>query len=161
MRFPPQRAIGPYPSGSGHAAGSDTSAAREQREDSDGTTAEVRGRVLDVLKHRPDGMTWKEVDEVAKIGHHGRTSSALTHLRKAGDVFWLHRTRDGCHLFVHGMWRDRYLAEAVKVDVPRKATQRADAAEEVAIGVAAYLSDPTPERWDFIREAHKQWAALQ
>jgi hypothetical protein len=150
-----------YPSGTGHAAGSDTSAAREAEQDDDGTSSATQSAVLDVLLRHPKGLTWKECDDLAKIGHHGKTSGALTNLRQAGEVFWLHATREGCHVFVHKAWRERFHAEQVKNDTPKPTRERAEAAEEVARGVDAYMADPTIERWDFIREAHTQWVALR
>lgn len=152
-----------YPSGSGHAAGSDTSAAREAKQDADGTTALIQGRVLDVLLRHPDGLTWKEVDDLARIGHHGQTSGALTNLRKRGNIFWLLKQRDGCHVFVHGSWRDRYQWEQLKHDEPKRTKDKNEAADQVCVGLDRYLhggDHGSLDAWDYLKDAFAVWRKL-
>lgn len=163
MNLKPQKAIAalPYPSGSGHAAGSDTSRAREHKNDVSGKTGSTQNRVRVVLRSCPEGLTWKEIDERTSINHHGQTSGALTALRKAGEVFWLLKQRDGCHLFVHSMWRGRYGESEVKQDEVRPGASKEEAATAVCQAFSAYIgSKGDTQRWDALRDAHDAWAKL-
>lgn len=156
----PQKALPvlPYPSGSGHAKGSDTSRDRERRQDSTGITALTQNRIRAVLRGAPEGLTWKEIDERAKIFHHGKTSGALTALRRAGEIFWLLKQRDGCHLFVHDVWRNKYPESQIKQDEVKPGATKQEAATAVCVALSSYIgSSGDTERWDALREAHRLW----
>lgn len=72
--------------GSGHAAGSDTSRERQERNDADGTTSLTQSRVLAALDLAgPDGVTAADIEDWFTVGH-GAASSALSHLHRAGQV---------------------------------------------------------------------------
>jgi ribosomal protein S25 len=75
-----------YPNaGSGHA-GNDTSRERQEREDATGITAETQRAALFLLEaDQFRGMTAAEFEDRQGIGH-GRASSALSHLHRAGHI---------------------------------------------------------------------------
>jgi ribosomal protein S25 len=89
----------PYDGGtsSGHS-GTDTSQARSEREDSDGTTAHAQEAALHEAK-RIRGITVKELRSWYKL-HHGQASSALSTLHKKGLLARLSQVRDGCKVYV-------------------------------------------------------------
>ena len=72
--------------GSGHA-GNDTSRERQEREDATGITAETQQLALRLMggARAELGMTAAEFEDLAGIGH-GRASSALSHLHRAGHI---------------------------------------------------------------------------
>lgn len=90
-----------YPdgSGSGHA-GNDTSRERQEREDATGITAETQRMALTMLENRGHlGMTAAEFEDLAGIGH-GRASSALSHLHRAGHIRRIRERRQKHEIYV-------------------------------------------------------------
>lgn len=90
----------PYPNaGSGHA-GNDTSRERQEREDASGITAEMQQIVFTWLHVRgATGCTAAEVEDHFLVGH-GRASSALSHLHRAGHVRRIKERRDKHEVYV-------------------------------------------------------------
>lgn len=92
--------VTPYDGGtsSGHS-GTDTSAARAQREDTDGTTKRRQQRVLDMLGQAgTQGVTVKVLRE-ATGWHHGQASAALSNLHQGGLIARLVEVRDRCKVY--------------------------------------------------------------
>lgn len=81
-------------------AGSETSRARAEREDADGSTSEHQRTVLSHLVDAgARGMT--VVDLRNRTGwHHGRASGALSALHAAGRIVRLTEIRDRCKVYV-------------------------------------------------------------
>lgn len=77
----------PYPGmGSGHATGSDTSKERQERNDATGITSRVQQAVYNWLSDvGAEGVTSAEVTDKYGIGE-GMSSSALSHLHRAGKI---------------------------------------------------------------------------
>lgn len=77
----------PYPnSGSGYAAGSDTSRERQERNDASGVTSAVQQLALrTITSAASEGVTVAEFEDMHHIGH-GQASSAFSHLHRAGHV---------------------------------------------------------------------------
>lgn len=89
----------PYAGTSGWA-GSQTSRARAEQQDSDGTTSErqsVTLRLLERADHK--GLTWKELSE-ATGWHHGSASGVLSVLHKSDKIKRLAESRDRCAIYV-------------------------------------------------------------
>lgn len=90
-----------YPNmGSGHA-GNDTSRERQEREDASGITAETQKLALRLLGGARSqlGMTASEFEDLAGIGH-GRASSALSHLHRAGHIRRIKERRQRHEVYV-------------------------------------------------------------
>lgn len=84
---------------SGHA-GSSTSRERAEHEDASGTTADRQAAVLDMLAESKEvGTTVVVVRDHLGI-HHGKASSALSVLHKAGRIERLSETRGRCKVYV-------------------------------------------------------------
>lgn len=93
--------VTPYDGGtsSGHS-GTDTSAARAQREDADGTTKARQQTVLNYLGTTAHhGVTVKALREVTGW-HHGQASAALSNLHQGGLIARLTEVRDRCKVYV-------------------------------------------------------------
>lgn len=89
----------PY-SGSSGWSGSDTSRARAEREDGDGTTSKRQSKTLLTLgDQREQGATWRELAYM-HAWHHGQASGVLSVLHKVGRVARLKETRDRCAVYV-------------------------------------------------------------
>lgn len=89
----------PYNGTSGWS-GSDTSAARAERNDSNGTTARQQNEVLRILDAFGGyGVTWKELAGMTGW-HHGTASGNLSILHKAGRIARLTTTRQRCKVYV-------------------------------------------------------------
>lgn len=85
--------------GSGHA-GNATSRERQEREDALGKTAHRQREALRSIAAAGDsGMTCGEV-ETLYGWHHGQSSSALTHLHRAGHVARLKERRNGQEIYI-------------------------------------------------------------
>lgn len=81
-------------------SGTDTSAERVEREDSDGTTTKRQREVYRlILQTGAKGMTVKELREETGM-HHGQASSALTNLHRGGMLCRLTEKRDRCKVYV-------------------------------------------------------------
>lgn len=89
-----------YPGmGSGHA-GNDTSRERQEREDALGITAAAQQTALKLLgEYRLWGMTAAEFEDAENIGH-GRASSALSHLHRAGHIRRIKERRQKHEVYV-------------------------------------------------------------
>lgn len=89
----------PYAGSSGWS-GSDTSKARADRKDSDGTTGANQALTLAMLaKQGPTGLTWSELAD-ATDWHHGTASGVLSVLHKTGRIHRLTETRQRCKVYV-------------------------------------------------------------
>jgi hypothetical protein len=116
-----------------YVAASDTSRARAQREDNNGTT---RNRRTQLLSHLDEigvpGAIWSDLAELTG-SHHGQVSGALSKLHELGHVFQLRETREGCHPYVHTNYRWAYDDNAVHDHpVKTRATVRTELLENVA-----------------------------
>lgn len=89
-----------YPGmGSGHA-GNDTSRERQEREDTTGITADTQRQALTLLGVMMSrGLTAAELEDRLGIGH-GRASSALSHLHRAGHVRRIKERRQRHEVYV-------------------------------------------------------------
>ena len=89
-----------YPGmGSGHA-GNDTSRERQEREDATGITARTQRDAMFWLgKQEGEGMTAAELEDILGIGH-GRASSALSHLHRAGHIRRIKERRNRHEVYV-------------------------------------------------------------
>lgn len=90
----------PYPGqGSGHA-GNATSRERQEREDGSGITAKMQQTVFTWLHVRGAiGCTAAEVEDHFLVGH-GRASSALSHLHRAGHIRRIKERRQRHEVYV-------------------------------------------------------------
>lgn len=119
--------------GAPYVAESDTSRARAQREDANGTTGYRRAGILALLDDEGVyGAIWAELAKRTGY-HHGQISGALSKLHEMGHVFQLRQTRNGCHPYVHRNYRKHYLDEEVNdAPVKTRASRRVEALETVA-----------------------------
>ena len=93
----------PY-NGSSGWAGTDTSKARADRNDADGTTAHRQTNTLEALiRAGVDGLTWKELADIYGW-HHGTASGALSVLHKTGLIARLAESRNRCKIYVDIDW---------------------------------------------------------
>jgi hypothetical protein len=91
----------PYNGNSGWS-GSDTSHQRAKKQDKEGETqARQRAILLALLDAESDGLTWKEVDSLLEINHHGSTTGSLSNLHKANKIARLAEKRGRCKIYVH------------------------------------------------------------
>lgn len=92
--------IVPYgDTGTGHA-GSETSRARQEQDDSTGRAGRRRRSALQLLAfHQSRGMTAGEAENALRLGH-GAVSSVLSHLHRAGYVSRLTEVRDKMQVYV-------------------------------------------------------------
>lgn len=97
----------PYAGTSGWS-GTDTSADRARRNDSDGTTRDKQTAALRALNDAGwDGLTWRELAAIINA-HHGTASGVLSVLHKEGLINRLTERRDRCKVYVlpsHTHWR--------------------------------------------------------
>lgn len=141
----------------GYVAASDTSRARAQREDANGTTRERRRQLLDLLTEAgTTGATWKELADITGL-HHGQVSGALSKLHENGDVFQLKLTRNDCHPYLIAALRDDfYDYERNDEPVKTKKNARVAALEEVAAAAYALCYSQAKDsgnKWDNLRIA--------
>jgi hypothetical protein len=140
-----------------YVAASDTSRARAQREDANGTTRERRRHLLDLLTEAgTTGATWKELADLTGL-HHGQVSGALSKLHENGDVFQLVATRNGCHPYLIAALRDDFY-EYERNDEPVKTRSNARVAALEAVAAAAYAlcytqSKNAGDKWNDLRIA--------
>lgn len=81
-------------------SGSDTSAERAHRQDTDGTTVKRQAQALGLLWSRgARGVTWAEVSDYFGW-HHGTSSGMLSNLHKAGKIARLEERRNRCKVYV-------------------------------------------------------------
>lgn len=90
----------PYAGTSGWS-GSDTSRERAEERDKKDTKQIQREVLLHLLDAEYEGLTWKEIDVVCNINHHGNTSGALSNLHKANRIARLSIKRNRCKIYVH------------------------------------------------------------
>lgn len=104
---------------------------RAQREAKTGTAKERATRILELLEHQPNGMTWKQLGALMNL-HHGQVSGALSNLHKSGHVFMLQKQRDRCHPYCHIKWQTQYAPDE-RIDQPAqtKAGRRKDELERL------------------------------
>lgn len=140
-----------------YVAASDTSRARAQREDSNGTTRQRQNELIDLLHEAgTTGATWQELATITGL-HHGQVSGTLSKLHQNGDVFQLKTTRNGCHPYIVAAYRDDfYDYERNDEPVKTRANARMAALEDVAR--AAYdlcygQSKNAAAQWDALRIA--------
>jgi hypothetical protein len=100
MPYPGGIGMVPYgQQGSGHA-GNATSRERQEREDALGKTAHRQREALRAITSSgATGMTTGEIEGLYGW-HHGQSSSALTHLHRAGHVARLKERRNGQEIYV-------------------------------------------------------------
>jgi MarR family protein len=86
-----------YADGTAGHSGTDSSA---ERVEIDGPALSMRLRETEIAVRRRGyhGMTVVELEQIALI-HHGRASSALTNLHKAGLIARTAHRRDGCKVY--------------------------------------------------------------
>lgn len=96
----PKPGMIPYgETGSGHA-GNSTSRERQEREDSLGTTAWRQKQCLEaVAAAKSEGVTVMEIERMFNL-HHGQSSSALSHLHRAGYIRRLKMRRNQQEIYV-------------------------------------------------------------
>lgn len=81
-------------------SGSDTSADRARRDDTDGTTSARQRLVMRLLRDAgARGLTWRELAGITGM-HHGQASGALSNLHKDGRIARLVERRAKCHPYV-------------------------------------------------------------
>lgn len=140
-----------------YVAASDTSRARAQREDANGTTRNRRHQILDLLTEAgTTGATWQELAELTG-NHHGQVSGALSKLHENGDIFQLRTTRNGCHPYLVAAYRDDFY-DYERNDEPVKTRNNARVAALEAVAKAAYdlcysQSTNAGNKWDALRVA--------
>ena len=103
QQFTQPSPVTPYDGGtsSGHS-GTDTSAARAGRNDTDGTTAHVQDAVMALAAASGvPGLTIRELRQAMPDHHHGTLSGALSVLHKVGNLHRLTERRDRCAVYVH------------------------------------------------------------
>ena len=111
----------PYAGTSGWS-GSNTSRARAEQQDSDGTTSNRQSTVLRLLEaHAVHGITWKELSNDTGW-HHGSASGVLSVLHKSGKIARLAKARDKCAVYVglkyvYGRPTDPYKSNKAMFDV--------------------------------------------
>jgi hypothetical protein len=89
----------PYDGSSGWS-GSDTSKARADQADIDGTTQRTQIlTIASLIDAGRDGLTWKELSQL-QGWHHGQASGVLSVLHKVGVIVRLKETRDRCKVYV-------------------------------------------------------------
>jgi len=144
----------PYPkAGSGHA-GNDSSRERQEREDASGITAETQRMALTMLENRGyQGMTAAEFEDAAGIGH-GRASSALSHLHRAGHIRRLKEKRVKHEVYVvrdavSGREESPYRPRQSRVGNP---TLKKEAAEALAAAAKARAGDSNDEEIEALWE---------
>lgn len=140
-----------------YVAESDTSRARAQREDTNGTTWRRRDEILNHLHDiGTNGAIWSDLAELTQ-SHHGQVSGALSKLHELGRVFQLRETRHGCHPYVHVAYRSFYADEQVNDEpVKTRANRRLDLLEQVATAahdLCYAQSAQTPNAWAALRDA--------
>ena len=140
-----------------YVAASDTSRARAQREDTNGTTRTRRTELLTLLRVAgPRGATWADLSAIT-LYHHGQISGALSKLHENGDVFQLRETRNGCHPYVHAEYRADYPDNEVNDEpVKTRAGRRADLLEAVAAAaheLCVTQSSNAAAKWNALRAA--------
>jgi hypothetical protein len=140
-----------------YVAASDTSRARAQREDANGTTTARRRHLLDLLTEAgTTGATWKELADITGL-HHGQISGALSKLHENGDVFQLKVTRNGCHPYlVAALRNDFYDYERNDEPVKTRNNARLEALEAVAAAAYALCfsqASGSAAKWDALRVA--------
>jgi hypothetical protein len=88
MSLGPEPLMKPYPNGhgSGSAAGSSTSKERQEHNDAYGITSLVqRAAYAQLGAKKSEGMTVAEFEDLTTLGH-GQSSSAFSHLHRAGKI---------------------------------------------------------------------------
>lgn len=140
-----------------YVAESDTSRARAQREDANGTTGHRRREILLVLDNEGvAGATWEYVSKITGY-HHGQVSGALSKLHELGHVFQLKETRTGCHPYVHRNYRWAYDDDEVnEAPVKTRASRRTEALEAVAAAahdLCVGQSSNAATQWNALRAA--------
>lgn len=97
---------------------------RAQREAKSGESRQRATRILELLEHQSNGLTWQQLGALMNL-HHGQMSGALSNLHKSGHVFMLREQRNRCHPYVHSSLRHLFPAEE-RIDQPAqtKAGQR-------------------------------------
>lgn len=89
-----------YNGTSGHQA-ADTSRDAVRADDESGRTNELQQYILHLARVRREvGVTVKEVRDRMADAHHGKVSSALTNLHKAGHLAALRERRTHCGVYV-------------------------------------------------------------
>ena len=89
---------------------------RAKREATTGTAKDRAARILELLEHQPNGLTWKQLGALMNL-HHGQISGALSNLHKSGHVFMLQKQRERCHPYCHANWRTNYKPDE-RIDQP-------------------------------------------
>ena len=120
-----------------YVGASDTSRARAQREDANGTTKQRRSHFLQLLNETGvTGATWQELAHITGL-HHGQVSGTLSKLHENGDVFQLKVTRNGCHPYLLSQYREDFY-DYERNDEPVKTRNNARMAALEAVAKAAY-----------------------
>lgn len=104
-------------------AGSPASRQRALREIADGSLSERQQKILEQLDYAgSNGLTWDALSQLLSI-HHGKVSGALSNLHIGGQVFWVRKTRNRSHPYVHIKYRATY-TEAEICDTPKGKSKR-------------------------------------
>lgn len=105
----------PY-NGTAGAVRQQASQERAHSEARSGAAKARASKVLDLLHHNPDGLTYQEVGKHLAL-HHGQSSGALSTLHKAGLIFMTYERRNKCQVYVHAKFRDKYTTDQ-RIDEP-------------------------------------------
>lgn len=128
-----------YAGTSGHAE-PDTSAAATVHADLEGITAKAQRYALIIAQQqREHGVTVAELRETQGNVHHGRVSSALTNLHKAGRLVALRERRGHCGVYVLPEYVD---GREVREYKPSRKPIDADLIEEV-LAEHEFIERPT------------------
>lgn len=97
-----------------------------------GSISERQRLILQALMYEgTDGATWKQLGKNLNL-HHGQISGALNGLHQLGLVFMLRAKKDGCHLYVSHLCRDKFTDEQVHdAPPPNKGKQRRQLLDEL------------------------------
>lgn len=143
-----------------YVGASDTSRARAVREDLAGVTSKRRRQIVDLVKDGGLlGMTWAELADATGL-HHGQVSGALSKLHEMGFIFQRRDTRNGCHAYVHGDYRDEFNNDDVNDEpVKTRSTVLREAYEELetaAHNLCYGQASNAAAKWDALRIALKK-----